>query len=159
MYVCVSVCGYLCSESMHFCTCVYGDLVSCHEVSVMQINQMNFSEKWVMGKIDMHICMYVLLFVGFCVSENVHFCSCLYGDWWVFMKFLWCKLIRWILLGNGLWKKSTCIYMYVCVTVCGFLCVWNCAFLFMFVWWLVSCREVSVIQNNQMKFCMEMVYG
>ena len=52
----------------------------------------------------MHICMYVLVFVGICVSESMHFCTCVYGD-------------------------------------------------------LVSCHEVSVIQNNQMKFCMEMVYG
>ena len=33
-------------------------------------------------------------------TKYVHFCSCLYGDWWVFMKFLWCKIIRW----NFVWK-------------------------------------------------------
>ena len=138
MYVLVFV-GICVSESMHFCTCVYGDLVSWYEVSVMQINQMNISEKWVMGKIDMHICMYVLLFVGFCVSENVHFCSCLYGDWWVFMKFLWCKLIKWILLGNGLWKNRhayICMYALLFVGFCVSEIVHFCSCLYG-DWWVV----------------------
>ena len=85
MYVLVFV-GICVSESMHFCTCVcYGDLVSCHEVSVMQINQMNFvgygRNRHAYIYIYIYMRMYVLLFVGFCVSEIVHFCSCLYGDW------------------------------------------------------------------------------
>ena len=51
--------------------------MSFHEVSVMQINQMNFAGKWVMEKIDMHIyvcmryCLWVFVCLKLCIFVHV----------------------------------------------------------------------------------------
>ena len=115
--------------------CVYGDLVSCNEVSVMQINQMNFARKWVMEKIDMHIYMYVLVFVGICVSESMHFCTCVcYGDLVSCHEVSVMQINQMNFVGYGRNRHAYIyIYIYICVCMCYYLWVFVCLKLCIFV--------------------------